>query len=216
MTDPYARLAAAAAEWDLLRPRLDAEALHGLELLLAALRTAGDQPAGHRAALLAARLLGERLPDRFPGESRLTAAPPDRPVGHLGYSAEDLAVLVLDGHRMVGPVLGEVRDRLLAAPARGDAETLERGSDPYAPGLIRLRGPGGLVRLPDFQFTADGTVHPVVREVNLLLDADEDPWGAADWWLCPNAWLDAVPAALLGTPHEARLPDTARLLTEGE
>ncbi|MCX4529756.1 MULTISPECIES: hypothetical protein [unclassified Streptomyces] len=216
--NPYARLAAAAAEWDELHPRLAPEALRQLALLLAALRIA-DPEAAERAALLAARLLGEQLPDRFPGESRLTATPaPTDAVtaGHLGFSAEDLAVLVLDGHRMVGPVLGEVRERLLAAPSLGDAEALEGGCDPYAPGLIRLHGAGGVIRLPAFQFAADGRARPLVREVNALLDADHDPWGAADWWLSPNGWLDGVPARLLGTPQEQRLVSAAELLTEGE
>ncbi|WP_406179544.1 hypothetical protein [Streptomyces sp. NBC_01006] len=221
MTDPYARLAAAAADWDELRPRLDPAALRRLALLLTTLRTETGAAARRRAALLAARLLEERLPDRFPGESRLTAAPdaPDAPAAdHLGFTADDLAVLVLDGHRMAGPVLGEVRDRLLAAPALGDAEVLEAGSDPYAPYLIRLPAPGGLIRLPAFQFTAGGRVRPAVREVNLLLGADEDPWGAADWWLSPNAWLAGYPApvALLDTPDEQRLAGTAAFLAEGE
>ncbi|MFF4098835.1 hypothetical protein [Streptomyces sp. NPDC001903] len=222
MTDPYARLAAAAADWDELRPRLDPAALRRLALLLTTLRTETGG-AARRAALLAARLLEERLPDRFPGESRLAAAPEapsaEAPTAdHLGFTADDLAVLVLDGHRMAGPVLGEVRDRLLAAPALGDAEVLEGGSDPYAPHLIRLPSSGGLVRLPAFQFTAGGRVRPVVREVNLLLGAAADPWGAADWWLSPNAWLDgcAAPISLLDTPDEQRLAGTAAFLAEGE
>ncbi|MEU9714249.1 hypothetical protein [Streptomyces sp. NPDC047976] len=215
MTDPYARLAAAAADWDELRLRLDPGSLHRLALLLTAARTATGEGA-RRAALLAARLLGDRLPDRFPGESRLTAAPGAHTAGHLGYTADDLAVLVLDGHRMVGPVLGEVRDRLLAAPALGDAEVLERGPDPYAPDLIRLRAPGGLIRLPAFQFTPDGRVRPTVAAVNALLGADDDPWGAADWWLSPNAWLGPAPVTLLGTPDEQRLVAAAEFLAEGE
>ncbi|MFF4852523.1 hypothetical protein [Streptomyces sp. NPDC001194] len=217
MTDPYARLAAAAADWDELRARLDRAALDGLALHLTALRTESGG-ASRRAALLAARLLEERLPGRFSGESRLTAALDAPTAEHLGFTAEDLAVLVLDGHRMAGPVLGEVRDRLLAAPALGDAEVLEAGDDPYAPHLIRLRAPGGLIRLPAFQFAAGGRARPTVREVNLLLGADEDPWGAADWWLSPNAWLAGSPApvALLDTADERRLAGTAAFLAEGE
>ncbi|MFJ3876187.1 hypothetical protein ACIPW5_01855 [Streptomyces sp. NPDC090077] len=214
MTDPYARLAAAAADWDALRPRLDPGSLRRLALLLAEARTATGEEA-RRAALRAARLLEELLPDRFPGESRLTAAP-EAPAGHLGHTADDLAVLLLDGHRMVGPVLGEVRARLLAAPALGDADVLERGPDPYAPDLIRLRAPGGLIRLPAFQFTADGRVRPTVARVNALLGADDDPWGTADWWLSPNAWLGPAPVTLLDTPDEQRLVDAAEFLAEGE
>ncbi|MEU8462184.1 hypothetical protein [Streptomyces sp. NPDC029003] len=218
MSDPRTRLAAAAAAWDELRPLLAPEALERLALLLSeARRSTGE--AAERAALLAARLLGEQLPDRFPGDGRLTLAPeaPEAPAeGRPGFVADDLAVLVLDGHRMIGPVLGEVRDRLLAAPSLGDAQALEGGCDPYAPGLIRLRAAGGLIRLPAFQFTADGAVRERVRAVNLVLDADADPWGAADWWLSPNAWLAAVPVALLGTEGERDLLAAAQYLTEGE
>ncbi|MFG2616679.1 hypothetical protein ACGFXC_03585 [Streptomyces sp. NPDC048507] len=215
MSDPRTRLAAAAAAWQELRPLLDPGALDRLALLLAeARRSTGG--AAERAVLLAARLLGEELPGRFPGDSRLTAAPQAPAEGHLGFFADDLAVLVLDGHHMVGPVLGEVRDRLLAAPSLGDAQVLEGGCDPYAPGLIRLRAAGGLIRLPAFQFTADGAVRERVRAVNLVLGADADPWGAADWWLSPNAWLAAVPAALLATEGERGLLAAARYLTEGE
>ncbi|MET9700257.1 hypothetical protein ABZY31_25540 [Streptomyces sp. NPDC006529] len=208
MTNPYTRLAVAAAEWDDLHPRLAPVALRQLALLLASLRLAGGEVA-ERAALLAARLLGEQLPDRFPGESRLAPAASARAAGHLGFIADDLAVLVLDGHRMVGPVLGEVRDRLLAEPSVGDAEALEGGCDPYGPGLIRLRATGGFVRLPAFQFGADGRPVPVVHEVNRLLDADHDPWGAATWWFSPHARLGALPVRLLGTPAERRLPAEA-------
>ncbi|MGW2997364.1 sensor histidine kinase, partial [Streptomyces sp. NPDC001193] len=81
-------------------------------LHLTALRTESGG-ASRRAALLAARLLEERLPGRFSGESRLTAALDAPTAEHLGFTAEDLAVLVLDGHRMAGPVLGEVRSRLV-------------------------------------------------------------------------------------------------------
>ncbi|MFJ7204106.1 hypothetical protein ACIQWR_11305 [Streptomyces sp. NPDC098789] len=214
MTNPYTRLAVAAAEWDDLHPRMAPVALRQLALLLASLRLASGEVA-ERAALLAARLLGEQLPDRFPGESRLAPAASASSAGHRGFIADDLAVLVLDGHRMVGPVLGELRDRLLAEPAIGDAEALEGGCDPYAPGLIRLRAAGGSVRLPVFQFAADGQPVAVVREVNRLLDADHDPWGAATWWLSPNAWLDEPPVGLIGGPAEEQLLVAAGLPTEG-
>ncbi|GAA3070323.1 hypothetical protein GCM10020254_12660 [Streptomyces goshikiensis] len=52
--------------------------------------------------------------------------------------------------------------------------------------------------------------------MNALLDADHDPWGAADWWLSPNGWLDDVPQRLLDTPRERHLVTAAELLTEGE
>ncbi|MFF8383833.1 hypothetical protein [Streptomyces kanasensis] len=134
---------------------------------------------------------------------------------YAGFRAVDLAALVLDGTRMVGPVLGPVRDRLLAVPALSEDAVRERGGDPYGPGLVRLRGAGGAVRLPRFQFAGDALPWPVVLEVNRLLDADDDPWAAADWWLSRNAWLAAPPAALLGTGRDGTLVDAARALVDG-
>jgi hypothetical protein len=76
---------------------------------------------------------------------------------------------------------------LLAAPMR-------TGGVPAEDHLIRL-GPD---RTPAFQFDGAGRPVPVVLEINRLLDAQGDPWGVADWWLCANLWLDGVPAELLG------------------
>lgn len=43
---------------------------------------------------------------------------------------------------------------------------------------------------PAFQFdAATGRVRPIVVEVNHLLDAKEDPWAVASWWLSPTGWL---------------------------
>ena len=49
---------------------------------------------------------------------------------------------------------------------------------------------------PAFQFAGD-EVAAGVAEVNQLLDASEDPWGAASWWLTPHAALHAIPADAL-------------------
>ncbi|WP_369376724.1 hypothetical protein [Streptomyces sp. cg36] len=214
--NPYAVLASAAAEWDALEPRLAPDARAELAALLGRMRGPGPG-AADRAALAgrAAEVLAAQLPDRF-GPGRLAPAPPGPDVTHLGFRADDLAVLLLDGHRMAGPVLGAVRDRLLAEPAL-DADTVRRaGGDPYAAGLIRLRGAGGRLLLPAFQFSEGALPWLTVLEVNAVLGADGDPWGAADWWLGENAWLAAAPARLLGTADERRLPATARHLIEGE
>lgn len=51
---------------------------------------------------------------------------------------------------------------------------------------------------PAFQFAGEeGEVAAGVAEVNGLLDATEDPWGAASWWLTPHAALHAIPADAL-------------------
>jgi hypothetical protein len=85
----------------------------------------------------------------------------------------------------VAAVWGDVRTRLLAAPM------VPADDVPAAGPLIRLDD-GGREVLPAFQFGADGQPHGVVLAVNEVLDAADDPWGAADWWLLPNSWLRAI------------------------
>ncbi|WP_329365225.1 hypothetical protein OG896_13110 [Streptomyces sp. NBC_00669] len=217
---PYVVLAAAAARWDLVEGRLGPDLRARLAALLGVVRDA-DRPPGLRRAAAgdAADLLRERLPDVFGQEAQARLVPGgavDGPLLVEGFAAEDLAVLLVDGHRMVGPVLGPVRARLLAEPALDAGTVLEHGSDPFAPDLIRLPGVGGQLRLPCFQFTEGVRPRPVVREVNALLAADRDPWGAADWWLSANAWLGTSPVRLLGTGGDRRLVDVAGFLLESE
>ncbi|MCT4355572.1 hypothetical protein M5362_20760 [Streptomyces sp. Je 1-79] len=215
--NPYAVLAAAAAHWERLMDVLHGPLRERLAGHLAAVRRAKDADDRDAAVEAAVAVLRQGLPEEFgeaEAQGRFSADVLDDV--YLGFRAEDLAVLVLDGHRMVGPVLGPVRDRLLAAPALDADTVLRRGGDPYARELIRLRGAGGVLRLPRFQFADESLPWLAVLEVNRLLEADRDPWGAADWWLSTNAWLGATPAELLGGPRERQLPDLALLLMEGE
>ncbi|MFJ3666075.1 hypothetical protein ACIPSE_06445 [Streptomyces sp. NPDC090106] len=218
-SDPYVVLAAAAARWDRIAGRLEPDARADLAGLLAVVRDVDrhDRRLRRAAAARAAQLLGELLPDEFGDRTggRLVAASGARPTVE-GFAPEDLAVLLIDGHRMVGPVLGPVRERLLAEPALDAEDLLQRGGSPFAPELIRLPGVGGRLRLPRFQFSEDTLPWLVVLEVNALLAADRDPWGAADWWLSANAWLGASPVSLLGTGRDRQLADTARFLMESE
>ena len=95
--------------------------------------------------------------------------------------------------------------RLLRVPALSEAGLRGRGADPRQAHLIRLSGQGG-PRYPAFQFDASGRPLPLVLAVNELLDADADPWGAADWWLGRNTWLGGrVPASLIGQDADAVL-----------
>lgn len=213
---PLDALARAAADWDRLEGRLAPRDRDRLAARMTEFRTAGPGSAQRTAAATAAvRLLG---PETETGGSRLVDAPP----APAGFTADDLAVLVLDGHRMVGPVLGAVRERLLAAPAvrvgrepsRGGADPYDGGADSYDGRLIRLRAAGGLVTLPAFQFRDPPEAWPTVLTVNEVLDAARDPWGAADWWLSPNAWLGAAPASLLGGDRDGELPAVAAYLTD--
>jgi hypothetical protein len=104
---------------------------------------------------------------------------------------------------------------ILAAPAESAASVRRRGTDPELPGLIRLRKPDGLLSLPLFQFTRTGDPEPLVLRINQLLGADADPWGAADWWLCPNIWLAGTPADLLGVLDDHLLVAAAVVAVEG-
>ncbi|MGW7077254.1 hypothetical protein [Streptomyces sp. NPDC054866] len=222
--NPYAVLAAAAALWDRVGARLDQPLLDRLAALLGVVRGGDTDEATRReAADRAAGLLRERLPEEFGagGEARLTMdaeleGTAGEDLSYQGFHAEDLAVLLIDGHRMVGPVLGPVRERLLAAPALDADTVLRHGGNPFAPELIRLPAAGGLPRLPRFQFSEDAMPWLVVLEVNALLAADRDPWGAADWWLSANAWLGAPPVQFLGAGRDRQLADTARFLMEGD
>ncbi|WP_335980675.1 hypothetical protein [Streptomyces sp. CA2R106] len=225
--EPYAVLAAAAARWDRIEPRLEPPLRARLAALLGVVRDREDTAgARDRAAADAAGLLRARLPEEFgPGGERLVATAVEAHPGAAdfaalltveGFSAEDFGVLLTDGHRMVGPVLGPVRDRLLAQSAVDAAAVAARGGDPYRPELIRLPAAGGRLRLPRFQFTAGLRPLPPVLEVNALLAAGRDPWGAADWWLSANAWLGARPVDLLGTHRERQLADAAGFLREDD
>ncbi|WP_182346370.1 hypothetical protein [Tomitella gaofuii] len=43
---------------------------------------------------------------------------------------------------------------------------------------------------PAFQFdVATARVRPVVADINRRLDAKNDPWAVASWWLSPSGWL---------------------------
>ncbi|MGY0020625.1 hypothetical protein ACVHNB_16785 [Streptomyces sp. YJ-C3] len=77
--------------------------------------------------------------------------------------------------------------------------------------LIVLTVENEVDRVPAFQLAErSGAPYPVVIEINRLLSADEDPWGAADWWLGANVWLGAAPATLLGTGVDHALLSAAR------
>lgn len=107
-------------------------------------------------------------------------------------------------------VASEAAAWVLAEPALSAAEVSSMAQDPDDIGLIRLDRADGEVRLPAFQFGPDGTPVPIVLAINMLLHADDDPWGVADWWLGQNSWLNAVPTDLIGDGHDDQLLRAAR------
>ncbi|MGW1278782.1 hypothetical protein ACWD4V_17755 [Streptomyces tsukubensis] len=113
-------------------------------------------------------------------------------------------------------IFGSVRRRLLATPTLSPDEARERCSGtPPGDGLIRLDDPLRGPRYPAFQFPEGAQGPPsVVREVNRLLLAEEDPWGAADWWLSGNRWLGGRPSELLGRLSDELLIGAAAAMVE--
>lgn len=114
------------------------------------------------------------------------------------------------GTQEPGAILREAQESILAAPSVTEAEVRDLDVDPHSPGLIRLSGMAGDVRLPAFQFAPDGRPYPVVTQINVLLDAGDDPWGVADWWLGLNGWIDAIPAESIGRVDDELLIAAAR------
>ncbi|MEU1276057.1 hypothetical protein [Streptomyces sp. NPDC005799] len=98
---------------------------------------------------------------------------------------------------------------LLAEPAL-PAGAVDLSAD-EAQDLILLTDADDVERIPAFQLDPEsGTPYAVVVEINRLLSADVDPWGAADWWLASNVWLNAAPARLLGTGADDALRSAAQ------
>ncbi|NEC87929.1 hypothetical protein [Streptomyces sp. SID12501] len=116
-------------------------------------------------------------------------------------------------------VIAAAERRLRRAPSLSAAEVRARygGSAPPAQ-LIRFADHELGDRYPEFQFRpGGGAPYEAVLEVNRVLLADADPWGAADWWLSGNAWLGGrAPVALLGVRPDHELVDAAVALVEGD
>ncbi|MGI5429604.1 hypothetical protein [Streptomyces sp. CA-179760] len=212
--NPFTVLAAAAADWQRLSGLLEPGTRRTLSERLSRLRAGAD--ASDPAAVLAA---AETLLDALPADEsarlrqhgdtgRFTAQPQAQQL-YEGYAAADLCMLVLDGNPMVGPVLGPVRERLLSEPSTPWTES----ADPL---LIVLSGPDGRRRLPLFQFEAGAMPWRIALEVNSVLRAATDPWGAADWWLSRTTWWDGTPASLLGRDRDVELLGAARELADPE
>jgi hypothetical protein len=201
------------------------------ELLLTRLHTLADTPPGDsravRRAFQAVRLCLLPLPFDDPVRKALDsvrlagAASVGDPV--VLRTRDLLARLTADPPPPpdTTAIIAAVERRLLDAPALSAAEVRARyrGSAP-PPELIRFAGPDpGLGdRYPEFQFRpGGGAPYEVVLEVNRVLLADADPWGAAAWWLSGNTWLGGgPPAAFLGIRRDRELVGAAVALVEGD
>lgn len=108
----------------------------------------------------------------------------------------------------------QVQARLLSLPALTAEEVRGNQVDPDGGGLIRLARPDRQVQLPAFQFSPGGQPWPVVREVNELLGAANDPWGVTCWWVDPHQWLAGSPRDLLGGNADDLLRSVAAAVGE--
>lgn len=106
----------------------------------------------------------------------------------------------------------EIRKWLLAIPAFSVDEVQSRGQNPWRAHLIRLKRKDGGIQLPTFQFDEKGKTIPVVMQVNEFFNAEQDPWGAASWWLGRNTWLEgnATPASTIGKMDDELFLELAR------
>jgi hypothetical protein len=191
-----------------------------LAVCIAAIEAAAeDEEAAHTALAHLTTVLALQLPPEHPvsqaisRQMRYANAPP---ADLIGIASVLRALPGLESLPHVQPAVqstdgagtadsADARAWLLAAPALTEQEVRDAGGDPSRTDLIRLPRADRRVMLPAFQFDSDGRMMPVVAQVNELLDAAGDPWGAADWWLGENIWLRGTPARLLGRVPDADL-----------
>ncbi len=209
--------------WDSIRENLEDEQY---ELLLTRLRELADTPQDDSKAVKKTRQ-GVRLallrlplshPVRLAVDSLRLVATPVRPPTVAG--ARELLAWLASAPPVpdTAAIIATAQRRLLQAPSLSSDEVRARfGQGTPPPELIRLADPHRGERYPEFQFTArEGTPFEVVLEVNRLLLADIDPWGAAEWWLSANTWLGGAPASFLGRLPDRQLVGVAASLVEGD
>ncbi|MFE2187964.1 hypothetical protein [Streptomyces sp. NPDC059455] len=206
-----------------IRASLTAAQFGGFQDSVLRLRAAGDDTRAVRGAVRQVRLALLPLPREMELRRKLDqfrsgGAAPSAVLPDTDRLAELIRLLDSVDWPTLDPESAEiaraVRQRLLTAPARGPEQlTGPAAEDPTGAGLIRLSDPERGDRYPEFQFDPDtGEPRPVVQRINRMLLSDQDPWGAADWWLGGNTWLRDAPAALVGRVPDARLTEAAAAL----
>ncbi|MEU1778204.1 MULTISPECIES: hypothetical protein [Streptomyces] len=197
-------------------PAVALRAVHDIRHVLRALP--GDHPVW--PALNALLVPAPRAPD---GPVPATGALMTRPTARAAERDEEGSIVkrmnIPEPGADTAAVVTEVRRRVLTAPSFSADEARSRCAGGRPPReLIRLDDPLRGARYPAFQFAlgSGGPPVPVVREVNRLLMAHVDPWGAADWWLSGNTWLGGPPVSFLGAVPDEELAGVARALVEGD
>lgn len=201
---------ALAERWDEVTPFLSPDRLRTLRGLVVDLAEAPDEPVRLAVSQRIAVLLFDALPADHPvvvTGNRLAVAPPD--------TRSSIGRFTLLRMRVVAQAPLPAADRILMADWDTPRALRRRGIDPDFPPLIRLERPDGGVVVPLFQFGDDGRPRDTVLRINVLLDAYDDPWGVADWWLSGNVWLHGAPVELLDGPDEDNLLAAAQAAAGG-
>lgn len=209
-----------AEQWDDIRGRLSPQEFAELSSLVDEFTREGDRAVSEEIAEEIADLLRTRLPYSHPFIETLSE-PVKRWAPAAARRAEELAAWFRLADPLRARLLGapeSITDEveraamgsLLAVPALHADELTANGQDPTDPGLIRLEEADGSPRWPAFQFAGDGSPLPIVRSVNRILGASDDPFGVAGWWLGDNGLLGDAPARLIGRLPDERLMAAAR------
>jgi hypothetical protein len=212
-------LRALAEHWDDIVRRLDQLDAAELQVRVGDLTTASIPAMSVEKAMDLTDFLATRLPRDHPFREAL-AANELRFATPMQHEPERLATFLNLADTLRGRVTPDdvpSAERvmrmaslwLLEADSFGVETVRGFGRDPLDADLIRLPREDGTEQWPAFQFDQRGAVPDIVRAINKMLRANEDPWGVADWWLGDNAWLDAVPARLVGRTDDDRLINAA-------
>jgi hypothetical protein len=214
-----------AEQWDDIRERLSPGEFDEVQALVDEFTREGDRVMSEELAEEIADLLRTRLPRDHPFAAALRAREERLAPSPARRAAELAAWFSLAGPLRVRlgrppePTAEEVERAaeawLLEAPALDADQLRAHGLDPADPDLIRLDRADGTGRWPAFQFAADGSPLRIVLEINRILDAYDDPFGAADWWLGDNGRLGDAPVRLIGNLPDEELIAAARAVTGG-
>ncbi len=122
---------------------------------------------------------------------------------------------VLEKARLEGEIQHGIFQEPLVAPTEAGSLAGSKSSTNLRQYAGKLRRKGVLLGIPHgnshlyplFQFDLEKhRVQPVVKEVNAMLFAYEDPWGVASWWFTEHEILGgARPVDLLATEDESTL-----------
>ncbi|WP_439658950.1 hypothetical protein ACSHWB_42320 [Lentzea sp. HUAS TT2] len=198
-------------DWDRVTGLLGESGRTRLRGLVEAIRAATTAEERARGAHALTRLLGELLPH----DDKVFAGTGVR-YSHPGHEVDlDRALVALSGDPRLYGRPRSPRERILTHQWESIADLRGRGHTPDATGVIKLDRDDGSASVPLFQFDESGAPLEVVLRVNWLLRADDDPWGAADWWFSVNAWLAEPPAELIGRAPDELLVAAAVAMAEG-